>query len=137
MLAEEKAMPGMPLSTPAMTPPTVPLVKTKAPAFDPGLMPETIREGGQGRMVVSATRTQSAGVPSTLHASQGVFGLLFGAIGWGRVTLAPFPDCSDDGATTTTSATSDKLRCSSHNPGDSIPSSFNKSIFIVIYYSSG
>ena len=124
---------------PSIAAATVPEYSTLIPAFEPELIPETIRSGGRGISSQIPSLTLSAGLPSTFQPR--VVPLTSSTClttrGESSVIECATPLCSIAGATTVTSPSRISSLRNARKPGANTPSSFVKRICITRFHISG
>src|SRR5215510_1810553 len=89
-------------------------------------MPETTMSGRSGRIFVSASSTQSVGVPSTVKRRSPIWRARSGLVSVNECAVAL---CSEAGATTVTSPTASSALANATIPSAKYPSSFVTNIF--------
>ena len=102
-----------------------------SPRFSPMLIPDTIKCGRCGIILLVPSKTQSVGVPLTAKKRGPNFFILLQRKGRFIVKEWLQALCSRSGATTQTSATGSKALANDSKPGDWIPSSLETKIFNI------
>ena len=118
---------------PSIAAATVPEYKTLIPAFEPELIPETIRSGGRDMSSQIPSFTLSAGLPSTFQPRvvPSTSSTRLTTSGESSVIECATPLCSIAGATTVTSPSRNSSLRRARSPGANTPSSLVSRICIV------